>query len=104
MAEFNNQRIQIFTAEGQFLQVFWKYGHGRGELVDPYGLTIDTGDVVYVSEDDCVSIFTSEGHFLTWFGGRGKCPGKFNLPCGLAMDSNGLVYVCDYFNNRIQVF
>ena len=75
----------------------------------PYGITIDTSDVVYVSEafyDHKVSVFTSEGHLLTSFGGwdLGERPGWFNFPCGLAVDSNGFVYVCDSCNNRIQVF
>ena len=107
MAERHNNHIQVFTAEGQFLRAFGKHGQGRGELTNPSGLTIDTDDVVYVSEGSDnyhVSVFTSEGQYLTSFGRRGKDLGEFNWPCGLAVDSNGFVYVCDYFNNRIQVF
>ena len=39
MADSGNNRIQIFTAEGKFVRIFGKYGHGKGELDYP---VIDT--------------------------------------------------------------
>ena len=89
------------------MRAFGKCGHGRGELTRPLGITIDTNDVVYVSEgrsNHRVSVFTSEGLFLTSFGGEGTEPGKFLFPSGLAVDSSGFVYVCNNWNNRVQVF
>ena len=95
-----NDCIQVFTPEGQLLRAF-------GKLTCPSGITIDTNDVVYVSEgrsNHCVSVYTSEGHFLTVFGGKGTESGKFKYPYGLAVGSSSFVYVCDSSNNRIQVF
>ena len=102
-----NNCIQVFTPEGQLLRVFGKQGRGSGKLTFPRGITIDTNDVVYVSEGPSnhrVSVFTSEGQFLTSFGGYGTELGKFIFPDGLAVDSSGFVYVCDNENYRIQVF
>jgi DNA-binding beta-propeller fold protein YncE len=98
-----DHRIQVFTAEGEFLRVFG----GQGlELDYPVGLAIDTNDdMVYVSEGDKhrVSVFTSEGRFVTSFGRKGKGPGEFMHPRGLAVNC-GVVYVCDRDNNRVQGF
>ena len=103
VADRNNARIQVFTAEGQFLR---KFGIHDGENKQPIGVCIDSEDVVYVTENSnhCVSVFTCEGKFLTSFGTRGAGPGQFNNPYGIAVDKNGVVYVADGSNNRLQSF
>ncbi len=50
VADRNNHRIQVFTAEGKFLKMFGKHGDGRGELDCPISITIDTSDRVYVGD------------------------------------------------------
>ena len=103
VADSWNQRIQVFTAEGEFLT---RFSGGRGELNKPYDLSVDTSDTVYVSDGDSHSIllFTLEGHYVTSFGRKGKGPGQFDLPISVAVDNSGVVYVCDYYNNCVQVF
>ena len=98
MADRNNHRIQVFTAEGKFLKMFGRRGEGRGELKNPMGIAIDSGDMVYVSErnNHRVSVFTSVGEYMKSFGSRGEGPGQFLEPCGVAVDKTGLVYVCDF--------
>ena len=102
----NNYRIQVFTASGKFLRMFGRYGRGRGEVNGPAGVTVDTNNIVYVSEyvSDHVSVFTCEGQFVTSFGRKGESPGEFKGPCGPAVDNCGVVYVSDFDNNRIQCF
>jgi tripartite motif-containing protein 2/3/tripartite motif-containing protein 71 len=86
--------------------MFGRRGEGRGELVRPIGVAIDTSEMVYVSGvgNHRVSVFTSEGQFVMTFGRRGEGPGEFLSPRGLAVDTSGVVYVCDKDNNRVQVF
>ena len=86
--------------------MFGRRGEGKGELDLPAGITVDTNDLVYVSEYDNgrVSVFTCEGQFVTSFGRKGVGPGKFNYPVGLAVDYCGVVYVRDFVNNCIQCF
>ena len=71
-----------------------------------FSLTIDSNDIVYVSEFDNerVSVFTCEGRFVTSFGRKGKGPGEFYGPVRLAVDNCGVVYVYDCYNGRIQCF
>ncbi len=105
VADSDNHRIQVFTAEEKFLRMFGRHGQGRGELNCPISIAIDTNDRVYVGDlNHLVSVFTSDGQFITSFGGLGNGPGEFNYPCGLAVNASGVVYVCDYDNDRIQLF
>ena len=80
VADRDNHRIQVFTAEGKFLRMFGRRGEGRGELKEPWGVAIDSSGRVYVSEvgNHRVSVFTSEGQFVTSFGSAGEGPGQFN--------------------------
>ncbi len=50
MADRDKHRIQVFTAEGKFLKMFGRYGEGRGELKESYGVAIDSSNIVHVSE------------------------------------------------------
>ena len=102
MADSFGHCIQVFTAEGKF----GKYGSCDGELSFPSSVSIDSDNIVYVTECDNrrVSMFTSEGQFLRSFGTKGEGPGQFNSPRGIAVDRDGLVYVSDTLNNRIQIF
>ena len=111
VADTDNNRIQVFTAEGDFIQITWG-------LAKPRYVAVDACGMMYVSEHDDysmltnstevhrVSVFTTstEGQLVTSIGKKGAGPGEFNNPRGLAVDNNGVVYVCDYSNNRIQVF
>ena len=102
VADAVNCRIQVFTAEGEYLR---KYGSGNGELNWPSGIAVDSDNVVYVTElNHRVSVFTIEGNFLTSFGSEGSGPGQFNEPRGVAVDKNGVVYVSDCGDNCLQYF
>ena len=80
----------MFTAEGKFLRKFGKKGSGDGELNSPAGVTIDSDDIVYVTDhnNNRVSMFTSEGQFLRSFGAKGT--GQFNGPFRIAVDREDL--------------
>ena len=52
VTDHNNNRVQVFTAERQFLRKFGKKGKGDRDLAWPCGITVDD-DVVYVTEYKC---------------------------------------------------
>ena len=106
VTDFNQHRIQVFTAEGKFLRMFGEKGDGKGELNGPTGIAVDADNMVYVCEsENCrISVFTSEGAFVTSFGSRGEQPGQFNWPRDVAVNNSGIVYVSDARNNTIQLF
>ena len=88
------------------MRLIGKKGNGNGELNRPSSISIDSDNVVYVTEHDNyrVSVFTSDGKFLTSLGTKGSGPGQFFRPCGITVDKNAIVYVSDTINNRIQLF
>ncbi len=108
VADTWNHRIQVFTAEGEFLTMWGRFGQGgspeefwgpRDVVVDPEGYVIvsDTGNKRLV-------VFTQEGQFVEQIGGGGVGPGQFDEPVGLAIGPGGLLYVADTWNQRVQVF
>ena len=104
-----NDRIQVFTAEGQFVTKFGRHDSDDGELNCPNGICIDSEGVVYVSEEskNRVSLFKQEDTkytFLKSFGSQGSQLGQFYAPRGIALDKDENIYVADAGNNRIQIF
>ena len=70
-----NHRIQVFTADGQFLRKFGNLkSNCNGELDWPASISIDSEDMVYVTEHNNhrVSVFTSEGKSVSSFGTEGN--------------------------------
>ncbi len=51
VADYNNERIQKFTSDGQF-NMMWggTYGEDDGEFKKSHGVTLDSEGNVYVSE------------------------------------------------------
>ena len=98
VADSGNHRIQVFTAEGQFLRKF--------EHSSLYDIGIDSDDVLYVAENDNdrVLAFTCKGRLVTLFGSWGSGLGQFSSPCGIALDKDNNIYVSDTWNNRLQIF
>ncbi len=108
VADTWNHRIQVFTAEGEFVREWGYFGQGG----DPYGfwgprdVVIDAEGYVIVSDtgNKRLLVFTPEGEFVEQIGGGGTGAGQFDEPVGLAMGPEGELYVADTWNARIQVF
>jgi len=103
-----NHRIQKFTAEGQFVQM-WGY-FGQAEQPDafwgPRDLAFDSQGRLYVTDtgNKRVVVFNQDGTFVTQFGTAGLDPGKFDEEVGIAINSRDEIYITDTWNQRIQVF
>ena len=103
-----NNRIQKFTADGQFIKM-WGF-FGQAETPDafwgPRGLAVDGEGRVYVTDtgNKRVVIFTADGEYVAQFGSAGFDPGQFSEPVGIAIDSQGKVFVADTWNQRVQAF
>jgi DNA-binding beta-propeller fold protein YncE len=110
VADTWNQRIQKFTADGQFLSM---WGHGITQdtndllgFYGPRGIVIDKLGNVLVTDtgNSRVLVFNMNGQPVTQFGSTGVAAGQFAEPVGMALDTNGRLYVVDTWNQRIQVF
>jgi DNA-binding beta-propeller fold protein YncE len=95
-----NNRIQIFTLDGDFVTMWTNLERPTDMYVDPEG-------IAYVSElEDHVSILDLEGNLLGRFGSeRSHAPGKFWGPHALWVDSTGDLYVAEVLEGqRVQKF
>ena len=109
VADCENNRIQIFSPDGDFITEWTGVTH-------PLGLAIDREDILYVAEwgyryglkpdmpppsaespQPGVSIWSSTGELLTRWGGEDTlAPGNFCLPHAIGVDSRGDIYVGDF--------
>jgi uncharacterized protein (TIGR03663 family) len=107
VADTWNNRIQKFTAEGNFVTMWGQFGAAESEVHfwGPRGIAVDDQGRVFITDtgNKRVVIFDSDGNPLTSFGGAGMGVGQFDEPVGIEVDDLGRVYVADTWNKRIQV-
>ena len=89
ITDWQNNRIQIFSGQGEFLEE-WT------DLAGPSGIFIDEEGIVYVSEEEWrISILDNKGNLLGRWDSQGESPEKatFVAPHTIAVDSHGDIYV-----------
>jgi DNA-binding beta-propeller fold protein YncE len=99
VADRENKRIQVFTAEGMFIRQL-------GEGIAPYGLFITREDEIFVADGvkhEVVKL-DRDGKVLARWGGGGREPGKFLMPHGITVGKDGAVYVAEVTGVRLQKF
>ncbi|XP_070554997.1 tripartite motif-containing protein 2-like [Ptychodera flava] len=66
VADFDNDRIQVFNTNDQFLYKFGIPGKEDGQLFGPRGVSLDSDRYVYVSDcNDRIQKFDSSGRFTS---------------------------------------
>jgi len=106
ISDEDNDRIQKFTANGQFLMEWGEYGSLDGEFDGPEGISCDSAGNVYVADEgnDCIQVFDPNGNHLLTIGSTGTSDGEFEDPQDVAVDSNGNIYVVDNNRDDVQKF
>jgi streptogramin lyase len=102
VADRQNNRIQFFTLDGEYITEWGDFRH-------PDDIFVDENDIVYVAElDQRVTILTLDGKILAqWGSQRGsEVPGEFfACPHGIWTDSRGDLYVGEVqADQRLQKF
>lgn len=93
-----NNRVQIFDADGKFLEQWRDTGA-------PYGLFLTEKRMLLADGRGNVSkSLDLGGKTLERWGEKGKEAGQFLLPHGICMDSKGAVYVTEVDGKRVQKF
>ncbi len=91
VADRENNRVQIFSPHGEFIEE-WT------DFKKPMGIHIDTAGIVYVTDQvPRLSILTLDGQLLA----RGR---TFEQAHNVYTDSAGNIYGADVAHHRIQVF
>src|SRR5262249_19267491 len=98
-----NNRVQRFTAGGQFVSKFGALGLGLGQLFAPNGIAIGVDGTVWVSDAGKVQRFTAAGEFIERVG-AGTGPDELTQPQSLDVDPAGNVWVASAGNDRVVVF
>ena len=106
VADTVNRRIQQFTAEGEFIRQWGRFGHGEGQFVDPIDIDVARDGTVYVVDDqrDDIQAFTPEGGFIQVIGEHGTGPGQLNFTGGIGIGPDGTIYNADWSNSRVQAW
>ncbi|MGB2808034.1 MAG: peptidyl-alpha-hydroxyglycine alpha-amidating lyase family protein [Sedimentisphaerales bacterium] len=99
IADRENERVQIFDANGNFLDV-WKH------LGKPFGLYIDDETKVYITDGQSNNVYVvdEKGKVISKFGKTGDGPGEFKMAHSITVDNKGNIYVTEGDGMRIQVF
>lgn len=103
VADTGNRRLQIFTADGEFVEAVSVSGWEEF-YSEPYVAV--AGDGSYIVSDSYnhrVARYAGGRLDMSW-GKSGDKSGQFNRPIGVAADNQGAVYVGDTLNHRIQKF
>jgi sugar lactone lactonase YvrE len=103
VADRSNDRIQVFTWEGEFIEE-WP------NVTDPVGIFIDDNDAVWVISAALNRIlkYSLDGELLYYFGAYGGTsggfPGGFARPHELDVDQEGNLYVTSWDGGWVTKF
>ena len=107
VTEVGNNRVHLFSSDGNCVRSFGKEGDKQGEFDFPTGIAFDirNGNILVVdSNNHRVKLFSEQGEFLNQFGEKGNLDHQLQFPHGLSTDSDGSVIVADSGNKVIQIF
>jgi DNA-binding beta-propeller fold protein YncE len=110
VADRENDRVQIFSSKGQFIEEWRSGGTWR-----PYGLALSPGqDALFVVDGgeqpstlpdrSGVVLLDRSGRQIGQFGRFGNQNGQFMMGHDIALDASGTVYVVDVHGQRLQKF
>jgi uncharacterized protein (TIGR03663 family) len=111
VVDTGNERVQIFTRDGAFVDAWGGYGSGAGQLIEPVGIALGPDGNVYVADSGNarISIFTPDGEpvaqwpVLVW-----PAPAPGGLPPAfqpyLAFDADGNLYATASNAGQVVVF
>ncbi|MCP4871055.1 MAG: hypothetical protein GY898_20300 [Proteobacteria bacterium] len=113
IAEQSNNRLQSFSAEGDFLGFVGALGggglpgDGSSEFNAPQDIAIDAGGSLWVADHTNARVQSFNGttrQFEDAFGELGEGEGQLRFPVSLSFDGDGLLHVAESVNGRISVF
>jgi DNA-binding beta-propeller fold protein YncE len=110
VADSGNHRIQVFTADGEFVTAWGGFGAEPGTFNEPWGIAVDD-EFVYVADtwNFRIQKFTLDGEFVAVLGEAGEPAegetggGLFFGPRDIIFLPDGNLIITDTGNHRLQV-
>ncbi|XP_071955465.1 uncharacterized protein [Antedon mediterranea] len=101
IAEFGNNRIQMFDANDKFIRNLVGSGKEDGYVEGAYDVTIDSEENMLVSSYNKLQLFDKDGFFI-----KRIDDGGLDVPCGLALISNRprRVAVANHETNNLKIY
>ncbi len=88
VADRENNRVQVFTRDGDFLEVWDGFRRPTDFHVD------DSEGVIFMSElDRGITLLDYEGAVITSWGEKGEGPGQYLASHGICVDDQGAIYM-----------
>ena len=105
VCDSDNDRVQVFDTDLNFLDSFGTRGSVEGKFSWPSDISTDRDGSLYVADtlNHRVQVFSQSGSFLRSFGKRGSGPGELSAPVGIHVH-NEHIYITERFSRRVSVF
>ena len=111
VVDTGNERVQLFTRDGTFVDAWGGYGSGPDQLIEPVGIALGPDGNVYVADSGNarISIFTPDGKPVAqWPVSAWPAPAPGGLPPAfqpyLAFDADGNLYATASNAGQVLVF
>ncbi len=107
VADTNNNRIEKFDRDGQFVGMFGGGGSGTGRFNQPWSLTVDSDGFIYVADtwNHRIEKFDKDFKFVSVWGVAyfGDNPGPLQMfgPRDIVLGPDGTLWVSDTGNKRL---
>ena len=99
VADWFNNRVQVFSSEGEYLKEFGKEGNASETLGRPLSVAYITPDHIVVNDANKKAfLFTESGQFIKHFS-----PVHLQSPRGISVTKDGDVIVCNEKRKRVTV-
>jgi DNA-binding beta-propeller fold protein YncE len=99
----DNNRIQVFDRDLNFLRGWGQIGTGPLDFARPQSIAI-VDDRLYIA-DACnhrIAVYSLDGNLIQHFGRSGGSAGEYRFPYGLELDADQNLIITEFGNNRLQ--
>ena len=101
VADASENRIAVFSQDGEFTGSFGSEGHGPGQFTYPAGVALSPDGYLYItsSNDQKLQVFTTNGRHVKSIGSE-----VLKYPSGVEVTEWGQIFVADRTGNCVAVF
>ncbi|XP_065904041.1 E3 ubiquitin-protein ligase TRIM71-like [Dysidea avara] len=106
VTELYNNRVQVFTPDGQFLRIFGDFTNVPYKLAHPTGICYTPDGHIMISSRSThrVLIFEEDGNYVSTIEGIYQGKKRFSKPVGVLLRSNGQILVAGDGSNNFVIF